>query len=142
MSWTREQISKMKEVQLQKDILAPLFRAMGFKDVHINQGPNEIGKDIVMWRPGIFGERENYAVVVKAKKISGKAIGNSSAANVRFQIEQAFGEPFDDPVTTEKRSVERCFVVSSKEISGQAIRAIKGILRNNNLEKVTRFIGG
>jgi hypothetical protein len=51
-----------KEDQLQKEVLVPLFNAMGFKDVTIHQGRSELGKDIVMWKPGDLGERVNYAV--------------------------------------------------------------------------------
>ena len=132
----------MKEDQLQKQVLVPLFVAMGFQDVTIYQGASELGKDIVMWKPGDLGERVNYAVVAKARKISGKAAGTSSAAEVRFQIEQAFGNPWPDTKTTEMRRVERCFVVCSKQIQNEAITAIRAVLENSNLEKVTRFING
>src|SRR5258706_15994129 len=116
MALSRAQLASMKEDQLQQEVLIPLFRSMGFRDVHLHQGSSEIGKDIVMWKEGDLGERVNYAVVVKAKKITGKARGKSSAAEVRFQLEQAFGTPWLDPKTTEERRVERCFVVCSKAI--------------------------
>jgi len=132
----------MKEDQLQKEVLVPLFVAMGFQDVTIYQGSSELGKDIVMWKPGDLGERVNYAVVAKAKKVSGKATGASSAAEVRFQIEQAFGNPWPDTKTTEMRRVERCFVVCSKQIQNEAITAVRAVLENSNLDKVTRFING
>lgn len=132
----------MKEDQLQKEVLVPLFVAMGFQDVTIYQGASELGKDIVMWKPGDLGERVNYAVVAKARKVSGKAAGTSSAAEVRFQIEQAFGNPWPDTKTTEMRRVERCFVVCSKQIQNEAITAIRAVLENSNLDKVTRFING
>src|SRR6185295_17983487 len=110
MAITRAELSTMREDQLQKQVLVPLFVAMGFQDVTIYQGASELGKDIVMWKLGDLGERINYAVVAKAKKISGKAAGKSSAAEVRFQIEQAFGNPWPDTKTTELRRVDRCFV--------------------------------
>lgn len=142
MAITRAQLAGMKEAQLQTQVLIPLFQAMGFRDVHLHQGSNEIGKDIVMWKPGDLGERVNYAVVAKAKKVSGKAAGQSSAAEVRFQIEQAFGTPWLDPTTAEQRWVDRCWVVCSKEIKNEAITAIEGVLRSTNLNKVTRFVDG
>lgn len=76
----------MKEKELQRNVLVPLFEACGYQDVEIHQGTTEAGKDLVMWKAGDLGERINYAVVVKAKPISGKAAGKSSAAEVRFQI--------------------------------------------------------
>src|SRR5688572_18035608 len=84
---TRTRLATMRENQLQQDVLKPLFAAMGFHDVEVHQGNTEVGKDLVMWKYGELGERENYAVVVKAKRITGKASGRSSAAEVRFQIE-------------------------------------------------------
>ncbi|MEK6281578.1 MAG: hypothetical protein AABN95_14585 [Acidobacteriota bacterium] len=142
MGITRAQLATMKEDQLQKEVLIPLFASMGFNDVHLYQGSTELGKDVVMWKSGDLGERVNYAVVAKAKKITGKATGSSSAAEVRFQIEQAFGNPWLDPKTTEERRVERCFVVCSRQIKNEAITAIRGTLGNSNLDKLTRFING
>jgi len=132
----------MKEKELQRDVLVPLFEAWGFHDVEVYQGNTEAGKDLVMWRPGDLNERLNYAVVVKAKPITGKATGKSSAAEVRFQIEQAFSSEWYDSKTTQAQRADRCFVICSKEIKKEAIAAIQGVLNTNNLEKVTRFIDG
>lgn len=143
MALTREQLAEMDEEQLRTQVLIPLFEAMGFRDVyHHHGGSLEQGKDIVMWKPGDIRERVNYGVVVKANKVSGKARGKSSAAEVRFQIEQCFGTPYLDSVTSEEQRVDRCFVISSKEISKEAISAIRGVFRDNNLDKVTDFISG
>lgn len=142
MTFTREQFDKMKEAQLQKDILIPLFREMNYKGITLLQGNGELGKDIVMWKPGDLEERVNYAVVAKAKKITGKAAGNSTAANVRFQIEQAFANPYLDPVTGETEEIHRCFVVTNKEILPTTRQAIENILRANNINKIVKFING
>ena len=88
-----------------------------------------------MWRPGDLNERLNYAVVVKAKPISGKAAGKSSAAEVRFQIEQAFSSEWYDSKTTQAQRAARCFVICSKEIKKEAIAAIQGVLNTSNLEQ-------
>ncbi len=133
----------MKEAELRTRVLMPLFRAMGFRDVrHYHGGPLEVGKDIVMWKPGDLGERINYGVVVKAGKINGRATGRSSAAEVRFQIEQCFGSSYPDIITIEERPVHRCFVVSSGEIMKEATNAIMGVLCNAKLDTVTKFIDG
>ncbi|MGE0827643.1 MAG: restriction endonuclease, partial [Candidatus Binatia bacterium] len=133
----------MKEDELRTDVLIPLFRAMGFQDVHHHHGGSgERGKDIIMWRPEGLRERVNYAVVAKADKISGKTSGNSSIGEVRFQIEQCFNEPYADPRTTKEEKIERCWVVSSKDIKKEAKEAIKGNLEKSNLDKITDFIDG
>lgn len=143
MAFTREHISQMNEAHLRTQVLIPLFRAMKFRSVmHYHGGILELGKDIVMWKEGELGERVNYGVVVKAEKISGQASGKGSANEVFFQIMQCFNEPFADITSIEEQRVQRCFVVSAKEISKESINAIKGSLRSNNLDKVTTFIDG
>src|ERR1041384_7780216 len=133
---TRTKLATMKEKELQRDVLVPLFEAWGFHDVEVHQGTTEAGKDLVMWKPGDLGERLNYAVVVKAKPISGKAAGKSSAAEVRFQIEQAFSTEWYDSKTTQAERADRCFVICSKEIKKEAIFAIQGVLNASNLDKI------
>lgn len=143
MALTREQLVEMDEEQLRTKVLIPLFKAMGFRDVyHYHGGSLEQGKDIVMWKPGDIRERVNYSVVAKAGRVSGRAKGQSSAAEVYFQIKQCFGKPYPDPVTTEERSIHRCLVISSNEIIKEALNSLQGVLAEDNLEKVTDFIDG
>src|SRR5215813_13079058 len=112
MAFTKDQLCKMDEGQLREDVLIPLFRAMGFRDVfHYHGGDQEQGKDIVMWKEETVRERVNYAVVVKSKKISGKATGNSSAGEVCTQIQQCFGRSYLDPISGEEKRVNHCYVV-------------------------------
>jgi len=72
MALTRTRLASMTEDELQK-VLVPLFEAMGFQNVEIHQGNTELGKDLVIWKLGDLGERVNYAVLVKAKTVTGKA---------------------------------------------------------------------
>lgn len=143
MFLTREQLDKMDEDRLRRQVLIPLFKSMGYRDVtHYHGGPLEQGKDIVMWKPGDIRDRVNYGVVVKASKISGKAKGKGSSAEVLFQVEQCFGTPYKDQVTTRDQLVDHCYVISSQEITKEAINSIQGVLKVNNLDKVTDFIDG
>src|SRR5436305_3290494 len=103
MVYTREQILKMKEAQLQEEILIPLFIAMGYKDVQPNGGNTEFGKDIVMWKCVDFDRRINFAVVAKAKQISGSVSGNAGAHTVAAQIRQCFGKNYLDNLTSEEQ---------------------------------------
>src|SRR4051812_4156623 len=104
MSFTKDQIKNMEEKPLREQVLIPLFKEMGFNDVyHYDGGPGEKGKDIVMWTQGKINERINYAVVVKSKKVSGKASGTNSAGDVCTQIQQAFGRNYLDLITGEER---------------------------------------
>lgn len=140
MGLTREQLLEMNELQLQKEILRPLFERMGYQDVHIHQGPTEAGKDLVMWKLGDFGQRVNYAVVAKAKPISGSASGSSGAGTVATQIQQCFGKNYLDHVTAGEERVNHVYVVCSQEISQVAIDAIKSALGTSVIERCVDFI--
>jgi hypothetical protein len=73
---TRTKLAMMKEKELQRGVLVPLFEAWGFNDVEVHQGTTEVGKDLVMWKTGDLGERLNYAVVVKANRSPEKLLEN------------------------------------------------------------------
>ena len=143
-SFTRDELSNLRELDLQKKVLVPLFKAMGFRGVTVwGGGSLELGKDIVMWKRGELDRRINYGVVVKAEKISGKAVpGKGTASEVYFQITQCLTTPYIDLVSTEEQPVHQCWVVSSNEITKEAKYAIKGQLRATGLERVTEFIDG
>jgi hypothetical protein len=101
----------MKEADLRVEVLIPLFEAMGFSDVsHYHGGAGEPGKDITMWRPNVLGDREYYAVVAKAARITGEATGRGSAAEVQMQIAQAVGSRFTDTVDLSERQATKCWV--------------------------------
>src|SRR5687768_4232992 len=134
MPLSRTQLQSLSESELRTTVLIPLFSAMGFRDVyHFHGGTQEQGKDIVMWQPDQLRGRINYAVVVKATKITGQAQGRSSAAEVAFQVAQCFGRPFQDPWTFEERTVHRCIVLSNQEILKEALHSIGSALQNNQL---------
>ena len=139
--FTKGEIFRMKEAEFQAKVLIPLFRAMKFRNVTPFDGRSlEKGKDIVMWEEGHLGERINYGVLVKAVKVSGKATGKNSASDILNQANQMLTSVFNDPVTTRKQEIQRCYVVSSKTISKEAIHSIESQLSRFNLDKVITFI--
>lgn len=143
MPLTRRELLAMKETRLQEEVLVPLFKAKGYQDVHIHQGTTEFGKDIVMWKPGDFGERVNYAVVAKAKKITGSASGSAGAGTVATQIQQCFGRSYYDHVTGEEQKINRVYVVNSQEIPKEAIEATRSIIGNSSvIDRATTFLDG
>ena len=143
-SLTRDQLRKLKELDLQKQVLVPLFKAMGFRGVVVwGGGSLEQGKDIVMWKRDDFGTRINYGVVVKAQRISGKAAaGKGSASEVEFQIRQCLASSYIEISSTEEQPIHRCLVVSSKDISKEALHAMVGSLRASGYDRITQFIDG
>jgi hypothetical protein len=144
MRYTRSDIVEMDEANLRLKVLKPLFEKMGFRDVfHYHGGSGEKGKDFVMWKTGELGERVNYAVVVKAERITGKAAARSgSASEVSFQIHQALGSTYLDSVTGETIKPHLCWVVSSREISKEAEEAIVSALDASHLHRNIRFVSG
>lgn len=143
MAISRESLRQLKEAPLRTDVLIPLLKAMGFRDVfHHHGGPLEQGKDIVMWKPGELGERVNYAVVVKAGDINGRAQGAGSAGEVATQVQQCFGSPFRDLFTTEDRLVDQCWVIASGAVTTATIQALHSALGSQGLIRATRFING
>lgn len=130
----------MKENEFQSTVLIPLFRAMGFKDVTaFGGGSLERGKDIVMWKVGDFGERVNYGVVVKAKKITDNAETSEGAMNVLNQVRQMLKTSYLNPVTGDRETVKKCVVACSKDITKEAMNSIEGELANA-LDKVVVWV--
>ncbi len=141
MTLSKDQLRELDEAALRRDVLLPLFRAMGFGDVfEYHGGVLEQGKDIVMWKAGEFGERTNYAVVVKATKVTGQATGKGSANEICFQLQQALGSSYNDPRTGEKRTADCCIVVSNHEITKEAIESINNALPTGAAPRVRQFI--
>ena len=128
----------MDEAKLRTEVLIPLLRAMGFRDVTEYHGAAERGKDIVCWQTGSFGNRQNFAVVAKATQMTGKAsIARGSAGEVAHQIKQCFNSDYTDPVTAEKQSVDEVWVVCNKKITQQTIDAINGSFAQSDRRGVT-----
>lgn len=136
-------IEGLKENRLRKEVLIPLFEAMGFRGISDHHGGSgEQGKDIVMWKNGVLEEREDYGVVVKAGKISGKARGKSSASEVFFQIQQCLGSAYPDLLTLRERPIDVCWVVCSGELTKEARVSLTHALKGTGYERSVRFIDG
>ena len=116
---------------------------MSFRGVYLyHGGDQELGKDILMWKPTEFTPRENYVVVAKATPIKGNVEGKDSFQNVIRQIHQSFGRTYLDRTTLQDISTDKCIVITSKEFKKEAQNAISGELRTTHLDKVTQFIDG
>jgi hypothetical protein len=141
--FSKEILLNLDEAALRRDVLLPLFRAMGFHDVvEYHGGTLEQGKDIVMWRNDATGNRVNYAVVVKAKPISGRASGSASAAEVSFQIQQCFGTAYLDSAGPGYQTVHHCYVVCPHELKTEALQALNSSLSGAGLERITNYLCG
>src|SRR5689334_12666229 len=123
MIWSKEALQNLSEQDFCLKVLIPLFRAMGYKDVrYYHGGVLEQGKDIVMWKPDELRGRINYAVVVKAEKITGSA---SIASVVALQAQQALGSTFVDEQVNVTHPVQEVIVVTSREITKEGHEALR-----------------
>lgn len=131
-------LQALKEPDLRRKVLLPLFRAMSFHDVTELHGSSELGKDIVMWQEDSIRGRTNFAVVVKAKKIAG---GPTSLA-VCKQVRECFGSTYPDPITLEERTVDRVIVVTSGLITPPASKSIGAEIKASRLEGKVDLLDG
>ena len=70
MQLSLDGLKKLSEADLRREVLIPLFGAMGFRDVTELHGSSELGKDIVMWQEDLLRGRVTLAVVAKSVRIS------------------------------------------------------------------------
>ncbi|NOR18327.1 NACHT domain-containing protein, partial [candidate division WOR-3 bacterium] len=65
-----------------------------------------------------------------------------NAKEILFQIEQSFDEPYTDVYGLKELVIDKCVVVTCKDIKNTAIESIRGKLKKSNLDKLLRFIDG
>jgi hypothetical protein len=141
---SKEFLRNINEDRLCLEVLIPLLQAMQFRDVtYTHGGSGEQGKDIVCWKEDELGSRRNYALVVKAIKVTGKAkVAKGTAGEIITQIQQCFGESYLDPITSESELVHQCWVISSQQIGKEAEKAIRSSLSPATLERNVQFVDG
>src|ERR1700741_5325083 len=105
-----------------------LSKIPGHTGVQILQGSSELGKDLIFYTPGAFGQKDLNACVVKNTKITGNASSNAGARTVFNQTQQALDSPLLDENGHEQR-VHRVFVITPHPIPPETITSIVGALR-------------
>lgn len=134
MIFTRPELLELKEDDLTRRVLVPLFVAMGYRDVRFHGGGIlEQGKDLVMWRSEPARGRINVACVVKAVPITGQ----SSSVNVINQVEQTFAVPFVDVATGASAEVHECWVITPREIRKEGIHTLQSLLGGKSFGRPT-----
>lgn len=125
-----ETLQEMKEDDLSKNIIAPLFKAMGCSRVDFHCGPYESGKDIIAYYEIAF---EDHLYVVQTKKIGdGKATSDKEApGQLIFQLIQCYYN--DIPTIDGKRKKPNAvYFATPFKINSRVIAEIHGFLNNSN----------
>ncbi len=117
------QLQNLSEQDLQRRIIEPLMRSVGFENVKDHSGRNEKGKDIIATLKGPLGEIELIAIQIKKAKINANISSGNSITKILDQIEQALDEPTVDPVTGTRRRPSRCYFITPYPISAEAINS-------------------
>lgn len=107
--------------------------------VQILQGTQELGKDLVFYINGGFGEHILCACVVKNSKITGEVRKSAGARTIFMQAQQAFDSPHTDGFGREI-NVERVYVITPYDLPPLTSSSIKGALRDRSGQVL--FIGG
>jgi hypothetical protein len=104
------------------DDLAMLFKKKGFKNVKVNHGNKEFGKDLVFSKYDEYFEEEKwYAVIVKNK--SAKQNDFNQGNEIGDQIELALLEPYKTP-KGELKTISSLFIVINGTVSDNASQLI------------------
>lgn len=125
-----EILQEMKEDDLSKNIIVPLFKAMGCSRVDFHGGPYENGKDIIAHYETAF---EDHLYVVQTKKIGdGKATSDKEVlGKLIFQLIQCYYN--DIPTIDGKRKKPNAvYFATPFKINSRLIAEIHGFLNNSN----------
>ena len=110
------ELTRLSEKQLQAEIIEPLLRKVGFRNVHDTSGTRERGKDLV----GTLIElgRENlWAIQIKKFRPSSKAGSGQSFGGLLDQLRQTLQEPVLDITTGVRRRPDRALFITPYPIS-------------------------
>lgn len=138
-----EKIKNLSENEFRKEVLIPLFIAMGYQNVIEYHGKNERGKDIIFHETDNVGEKIYTAVVVKKERIHGTIGKAGSVADVVFiQATQALNEPYIDVYSMDSLKIDKCWVLTSNEIVPSSFEAIFNSMKQYGLDRFLRFYNG
>jgi hypothetical protein len=124
-----EELVAMSEQDLQSRVVEPLLRKMGFRNVQVNAGPQELGKDLVATKIDDFGELVLYSIQLKKFKPSAKVGTNSSFGRLLDQLRQAIQEPVTDLATKTQRRCDACIFITPYPIPPRVREAFQEQLK-------------
>lgn len=136
----QKKLEELPEDHLSREIIKPLYEAMGYEWVEFVGGSDEKGIDVVAWRTRDFKEKEITVVQVKKVKKSRRASDPSSFPGLVPQLYQLADNPIVLPDGS-KNKPDRVIFISPSLISVRALRANLGGYRRLREIRV-KVVGG
>jgi len=131
-------ITKLTEKDLTIKIVIPLLKKMGFESVTYTCGVDEFGRDIVCYYTNPLDDKKWVGIQVKAVDIHGTSSKSGNVQEIIDQIQEAFDNPFYHSTFNEEVKITEMYIVTSKNITPKAKRAINNKFKN----KAVRFMDG
>lgn len=78
----------MSELEFTRDVLIPMFQALGFSKIDYHGGSGEKGKDLILWSEDKFGRTEVAVAQVKLYKPSRTDADSRSISEIVTQLSQ------------------------------------------------------
>jgi len=132
----QNELVSYSEDKLQKIVVEPLLRAMGFKDVRDRSGVNERGKDLTAIKEEAFG-KTYYAIQIKKTKLSGKVATTDSLSFVINQLRQAIQEKIVFPSEMQPIKPNRLIFITPYPMENSAVCALESSLSDVNSHGVS-----
>ncbi len=136
----QKELVSYSEDKLQKSVVEPLLRAMGFKDVRDRSGVNERGKDLTAIKEDALG-KEYYAIQLKKTKLSGTVSSTDSLSFLLGQLRQAIVEPIVFPTEMEPRKPNRLIFITPFPMENSAVCSLEQSLIDIKSQGVTILDG-
>jgi signal transduction histidine kinase len=134
------ELASLPEEDLAADILIPLLRAMGYRNVRYTHGILEHGVDLLFVNQTPFGP-ELCGAQVKVVRITSRKTSKTGNINeVINQASSALRHSFLDTSDNTEKSLDKFFIITSREISQPAQVDLQSALRE--FGRTVRFIDG
>ena len=133
-----EQYKNVEEA-LKHNIVIPLLRYKGFKQVRDVHGVDEHGRDIICYMEDYFENRINIGIQLKATQITSNKSKKNNITEIITQINEAFMVPFYDTFSNTELKLHKMYVITSNNITSPAKEVIRGEYQH---KKYVHFMEG
>lgn len=115
-----------------RELLKEILEDLGFEDIELTHGTDEMGKDIVFSNKNKFKMKEWNAIVAKKGKIKtddARKLPDKIKLMI-YQVEEAYGYKYQDERGS-KHPITRVFIATNDRITKDAKKRIRSKLKGN-----------